>query len=124
MDELLDNSSTTATLEWYSVNRAVDGRTIRLTPSASAVGFIVIMYIRNAKVLEHDDDVCDIDEFERVIVQHTKTQAYLKDGDPRASDSLALENNYIATMNNSLADMAADMDNEMDADFSHYEESV
>lgn len=124
MDEILNKADYTTVLEWYPINRAGTGRMIRLTPAGDLGGYLVIMYIRNAKVLINDDDVCDIDEFERVIIQHAKTQAYLKDGDPRAADSAVLETAYIKAMNDSLADMAADMDNEMEADFSHYEESV
>jgi len=123
MYEMALGGSSTDTLKWFPINNAANGKGIQLTPATNS-GSIIVYYIRNAKELLLDDDICDIDEFSRVIEQHTKTQAYLKDGDPRAADSLQLENNYIAKMRETLADMSADGDNEMDVDYSHYEESV
>jgi len=124
MYEMLNTSAgLSQVLRWFPINTASEGRKIRLTPASSVTGTIVTYYIRNAKRLVADDDVCDIDEFARVIEQHTKTQAYLKDGDPRAADSAMLEKSYITEMEQSLGDMAADNDNELDVDLSHYEES-
>lgn len=124
MNEMITESTMMASLRWFNMNRAGVGRGIRLTPASSINGSIKVLYIRNAKELILDDDVCDIDEFSRVIEQHAKTQAYLKDGDPRANDSQSLEQYYIEKMKETLADMAADRENEIEADMTFYEESV
>lgn len=125
MYEMLTSSTGTSDeITWYPTNKAGEGRKIRLTPADALSGNIVIGYIRNANVLVSDADVCDIDEFSKVVEQHAKTQAYLKDGDPRAADSAQLEEFYNNKMKRSLQDMAADGDNEMEIDMSFYEESV
>jgi hypothetical protein len=124
MSEMLGTNSTNDTLVWFPMNDATNGRKIRFAPTESANGEIKIMYIRNAKRLVNDADVCDIVEFDRFIIQHAKTQAYMKDGDPRTEASMSLEMQYKQDMEASLKDMAADMDNEMMQDMSFYEEMV
>lgn len=122
--DLYNTTSTTALLSWSPINDATSGRKIRVFPKQSRDGFFDTFYIRNAKRLALDTDVCDIDEFELYIVQYTKTQAYLKDGDPRAADSSALESSYKNTMVLTLSNMVPDNNNEIEMDISHYEDSA
>lgn len=116
-------NSVTSILQWSPINDSTVGRKIRIFPASSRDGFFDIFYIRNAKRLSLDDDICDIDEFELYIIQHAKTEAYIKDGDPRSSESFGLETNYKNIMTLTLADMVPDNNNEIEMDTSHYEDS-
>lgn len=118
------DSSTNPILRWMPSNKASEGRKIRLFPDSGRSGFLYVFYIRNATKLVADTDICDIDEFERYIVQFTKTQAYLKDGDPRADDSKILEEQLRGKMISQLTDMAPDDNTEIEMDISHYDDSV
>lgn len=118
------SNGTNPILQWAPVNDATNGRKIRLFPQAARGGILDVWYIRNAKQLSADTDILDIDEFESYIVQYTKTQAYVKDSDPRADDSKLLEEQYKSNMINSLSDMTPDRDDELDMDLSHYEDMV
>ena len=112
------------TLTWYPVNNASNGRKIRLFPSTTDTGNMEIWYIRNAKELINDDDVCDIDEYSNVVELYVKTQVFLKDGDVRAEASAVLEKEAGALMVTSLSEMVIDDENEVEPDYSFYEESV
>jgi len=102
-----------------------EGRMMQLFPDVGRTGTLRVWYIRNATVLVLDDDVCDIDEFENYIIQYVKTQAYLKDGDPRADDSKILEEQMKVKMIETLEDMIDDdEDDKIEMDTSHYDESI
>lgn len=122
--DLYGSDSTVPILEWTPSNKLGEGRKIRLFPNGGRAGYLHIWYIRNALQLVNDTDVCDIDEFEHYIVQYTKTKVYMKDGDPRVSDSKGLEEQYKADMINTLSDMAPDGHNELHMDTDHYDDSV
>jgi len=112
-------------LEWMPVNITGEGRMMQLFPDVGRTGTLRVWYIRNATVLVLDDDVCDIDEFENYIIQYVKTQAYLKDGDPRADDSKILEEQMKVKMIETLEDMIDDdEDDKIEMDTSHYDESI
>jgi len=120
-----EDTNTNPLLTWAPTNDATVGRKIRLFPDNSRNGFLWIWYIRNAKVLVLDADICDIDEFEDFIIQFTKTQAYLKDGDPRADDSKVLEQQLKESMDVALEDMTADEDDtEVEMDMSFYDDHI
>lgn len=123
LDEIVDQSQSYPVLHWTPINKAGIGRKIRIFPKSSRSGYLYIFYIRNAAKLVNDTDVCDIDEFERFIVQYVKTRVYLKDGDPRASDSLALEERFRKNMVESLTDAVPDENNELEQDTEFYEDS-
>jgi hypothetical protein len=119
------NSETTQPiLKWSPTNKASEGRKIRLFPSSGRAGYLYIWYIRNVSPLVNDTDVCEIDEFEHYIVQYVKTKVYLKDGDPRADDSKALEEQYKLDMIDTLSTMTPDGNNDLEMDVSFYEDSV
>jgi len=123
-EDLYNTSAQTSILRWSPINDATNGRKIRIFPKVSRNGFFDIFYIRNAKKLVLDSDICDIDEFELFIVQHGKTEAYIKDGDPRSSESYGLETTYKNTMVNTLSEMVPDNNNEIEMDTSHYNDSL
>lgn len=123
--DTFEDTNTNPILTWTPTNDATTGRKIRLFPDSSRNGFLYIWYIRNAKVLVLDADICDIDEYEDFVIQFTKTQAYLKDGDPRADDSKVLEEQLKQDMESSLEDMTADEDEtEVEADMSFYNDHI
>jgi hypothetical protein len=119
-----NSNSTNAFLSWHPMNDATNGRKIRIFPATGRGGTLDIWYIRNAKQLVNDEDVCDIDEFEKYIVQYAKTQAFLKDNDPRADDSKVLQEQYKGDMINTLSNMVPDNDNELLMDMTHYDDMV
>lgn len=116
------SNTTNPILQWSPINDSTNGRKIRLFPQTGRGGFLDVWYIRNAKQLTIDADVCDIDEFEDYVVQYAKTQALLKDNDPRADDSKVLQEQYKGDMINTLSEMSPDNDNEVDMDLSHYDD--
>jgi hypothetical protein len=122
--DIYEYQSATPTLTWVETNNSVDGRKIRLYPEQGRAGYLVMYYIRNANRLVDDADVCDIDEFSRFIIQHTKTQAYLKDGDPRAEESKTLEEQLKAQMVATLSNRTPDNNDEIRLDLAHYEDMV
>lgn len=122
--DVFDSDSTDNILEWLPVNIAGTGRKIRLVPRIGRTGYLTVWYLRNALQLSADTDVLDIDEFENYIIQYTKTQAYIKDGDLRADDSKILEEQAKQDMVFTLSEMTPDYDDELNMDFSHYTDDI
>jgi hypothetical protein len=122
--DLFHDNTTNPILNWTPSNNAAEGRKIRLFPDNGRSGQLHIFYIRNAAQLATDTDECDVDEFERFVIQYTKTQAYLKDGDPRAAESKVLEEQVKSNMLVTLAEMSPDDNNEIIMDMSHYDDSL
>lgn len=123
-DDIYFKDTVNPTLRWLPVNDLTNGRKIRIFPAQARSGELNVFYIRNARKLLNDTDECDIDEFEHYVVQYAKTQAYLKDGDPRTAESKALEEQYKNDMIETLSDMAPSIDDKLDMDFDHYSDSV
>ena len=117
------DTSDNSRLWWSPINDAVNGRKIRLFPAAGRNGLVHIFYLRNAKRLALDTDVLDIDEFQRFVRQVAMTKILLKDGDVRAEDSVALQEKYRKQLQTTLMTMAPDDDNEIESDYSHYDDS-
>lgn len=131
--DIYENSSSQPTLTWIGTNSSSEGRKVRLFPKLTRNGIIVMYYIRNAAKVVYDsntsewvnqDDVCDIDEFERYLVQAVKTQVYLKDGDIRAEDSKGLEEQLKKDMVETLSNRVPDNNDEIVMDLSHYSDML
>jgi hypothetical protein len=122
--DLYGSDTSTPVLTYLPYNPSNIGRKIRLFPESGRGGYLHIFYIRNANKLVNDTDILDIDEFDRFIIQYVKTQAYLKDGDPRAADSKILEEQFKEDMVNTLSTMVPDGDNTLDMDMGSYEDQV
>jgi hypothetical protein len=122
--DIYEDQTSTPTLTWIGTNTSVDGPKIRLYPAQVRAGVLVVFYIRNAAQLASDTDVCDIDEFEKYIVQFTKTQAYMKHGDPRSEDSKMLEEQLKKDMIDTLSNRTPDNNDEITMDLKHYEDMV
>jgi len=103
-----------------TTGEVLPGKAIRLFPKVGRSGKLKIWYIRNAKQLIADTDVCDIDEFERYVLQSVKTECFFKDGDPRAIQSKQLEEQLKQDMINTLSNMVPDNNDEIPMDFSFY----
>lgn len=103
----------TGAFGYMIINDADLGRIIKLYPSIRDAGSINLWYIRNAKKLLLDTDICDIDEFDDYIVQAAKTGVFLKDGDPRSADSKGLEAELANEMRSTLADFTGDDEDEL-----------
>jgi len=122
--DLYEKSNTNNILEWVPTHDSTLGKKIRLFPEDGRTGFLIVWYIRNAKQLSLDADICDIDEFEHFVIQYCKTQAYIKDGDPRADDSKVLEEQLKTLMVSTLSSMVPDNNNEVLMDMSFYNDSA
>ena len=119
-------------LQWSPYNSKSGGRQIRLFPEAGRTGTLIIWYIRNARQLVDetvdgvttvaDAQSCDVDEFERYILQCVKTECYFKDGDPRAVPSRQLEEMLKRDMIETLSNAVPDNNDEIPMDFSFYDD--
>jgi len=124
------STGSNSVLQWSPYNSKSGGRQIRLFPEAGRAGTLIIWYIRNARQLvdETVDEVttladaqsCDIDEFERYILQCVKTECYFKEGDPRAMQSKQLEEQLKVDMIETLSNAVPDNNDEIPMDFSFY----
>lgn len=110
-------------LEWTPYNDS-DGRKIRIFPEGSRAGTLRVWYIRNAAQLAADTDSCDIDEFERYVIQAVKTDCYFKEGDPRAVSSKQFEEQYKQDMINTLSNMVPDNNTEIPMDLDFYRDCL
>ena len=122
--DIYETNSTNPSLSWTPSNNAAEGKKIRLHPSSGRDGILTIHYIRNAKKLSLDTDICDIDEFERFVVQAVKTQVFIKDGDPRTEESKGLEEQLKVAMVLTLSNMTPDNNDDIEFDLSHYSDMV
>lgn len=118
--DIYSSDSTTAFLTWHPVNSLSGGKKIRVFPETGRDGFLEIWYIRKARTLSADTDVSDIEEFDDYVIQVAKRSILLNDGDPRAEDEKALEEELESELVGTLSDMAPDEDNAIDPDVSHY----
>jgi len=106
---------------WVPLNTASNGRKIQLIPVPQS-GTLKVWYIRNAKTLVLDTDVCDIDEFEDYIIAYAKMRALQKDSNPMFAEAKSEEIEYKRLMIETLTDMVLDnSDNKLPADMSFYE---
>jgi hypothetical protein len=95
------------------------------TPKETVSDVITIWYVRDAKELSNDSDVCDIPEFINFILQYVKNRVYEKDvGHPNAPKAASDLEQQRALMIATLTDMVADGDNVVEQDISFYEEST
>lgn len=84
-----------------------------------------LWYIRNANRMVDDDSICDIPEFTSYVMQYMKCEARKKEynGEVPPSEQKKLEK-LEAGMMSTLTDMIPDNDTIIEADYSHYEDSV
>lgn len=120
-----DNSSSTDCYKWFLVNTTAGSPKIYISPPAQEAGAVIeAWYIRNANRLTTGADKCDIPEFIQFILSYVKREVYGKDGHmlyPHATEATAM---WRSKMIDTLTGMVLDNDNEVEPDWSHYEEST
>jgi len=117
---------TSVTFYKYMItNVASAGKKIALAPVAAETSSttVTVWYIRQAKVLSADSDVCDI-PFIDFILQYVRDKCMNKERfmlDAPPSPALQMQRQL---MIDTLTEQVPDGHNEMEQDVSHYEESV
>lgn len=112
------------TYRYLIVNSLVDGPKIKIYPASleTSSANVTIWFIRNAKEIVLDDDVIDVPEAHKFIMQHIKLRCYEKEGSPnqdKATSDLLRERELLVS---TLSAMIPDEDNHMLLDTSFYED--
>lgn len=110
----------------YLINNVADtGYRLRFYPtirSSSSTDF-EIWYIRNAKRLSADADVCDIPEFTTFVIQFAKVKCLEKEGHPNVNKAAADLERIRKQMIDTLSGMIVDEDDQkVQMDLSFYED--
>lgn len=92
------------------------------TPRITSGTALTCWYLRNARQLALDSDVCDIPEFVNFIVQHGKVRAMEKEGHPLLDTARSDWERQRTLMVETLSAMIVDEDNKITLDTSMYEE--
>lgn len=92
------------------------------TPRITSATALTCWYLRNAKQLSDDTDVCDIPEFSSFIVQHGKVRCMEKEGHPLLEMAQRDWERQRTLMVETLSAMIVDADNKITMDVSAYEE--
>jgi hypothetical protein len=125
--EVIDQNPGTEDYQYVLMhNSAADGYKIRLSPTSreTRANGIKIWYIRNANRLSVDADICDIPEFVYYIIAFAKAAVLFKEGHPNATEAKMDLEKQKQLMQDTLGEMVPDEDNQLVADFSHYEGST
>lgn len=116
--------TSTTLLKYTILNDAVNGRQISLAPmSFETSPYATIWYIRRAKTLVLDTDVCDI-PFQDFILQYVRDKCLNKERmmmDAPPSPALQAARQL---MIDTLSEQVPDGHNELEHDMSHYLDSV
>lgn len=109
--------------QWYIINKVAAEPRIRLVPKARETGaFAEVHYLRQANRLEESSDICDIPEFVSFIFQFVKCKVYEKEVHPNYEASMIALERQRMLMQGTLAGMTPDAHNEIEMDYSYYEE--
>lgn len=109
--------------EYFILNSTPGEPKILLTPDVAEAGQrVFVWYLRQANRLEEDADVCDIPEFVHYVIQYAKVKVCFKEGHPNymaeKQTLVEMEQEMLST----LAGMVPDEDNQIEADYSFYED--
>lgn len=91
-------------------NTAAAGHKIKIYPNSRETSStnVTVWYIRNAKELTLDADICDIPEFINYVYAKVKLSIYLQEGNPMAQEAQSgvqlLEQEMIETLANRIPD--------------------
>lgn len=109
---------------YLPINTTASGYQMKLFPAAQETSStnVTRWYIRNAKVLVSDSDVCDIPEFINYILQYTKMRCYEKEGHVTTLKAIDDTEKEKLLMIQTLTNMVDDEDNELRKDFSFYDD--
>lgn len=117
-----DTQLTTDLYQYFLVNNTPGNPQIMLVPRAREAGTLTVWYLRNANRLSVDADICDIPEFINFIFAHMKVKVYGKEGHPGYPEALERLEAERARMNAVLASRVPDAENEVEPDFSAYDD--
>lgn len=116
-------TATAGNYEYLIYNPTAGQPKILLMPPVVESGpFLSIWYLRNANRLVEDTDICDIPEFVYFVIQYAKVKILFKEGHPSYPEEKARLDELEVEMLSTLAGMVPDEDNEIEPDFSFYEE--
>lgn len=125
-DNLIYNPASPGCYDYFIDNSAVGLPKIILTPTPRESGaYVTHWYLRNANRLLDDGlatDICDIPEFVEFVIQYAKVRCYEKEGHPMLPKALADLEQQRGQMTGTLAQLAADGANSIEADMQHYAE--
>jgi hypothetical protein len=109
---------------YYILNpSASDGYKLVLLPESREDGdFVKIWYLRNANRVEDDTSVIDIPEFANFIIQFMKVRILEKEGNPNLPTAIQILQQQRQMMVDTLTQMIVDDDDQVEGDFSHYQE--
>jgi hypothetical protein len=109
--------------EYFLINQTPGEQKILFTPAVNESGaYVEVWHIRNANQLVAESDKCDIPEFARFVMQYVKVRCYDKEGHPHLPVAQAELDTLLQDMVSTLAGMVVDDDNEIEADYSPYDE--
>lgn len=109
---------------YLPINSSASGYQMQLLPAAQETSTtnVTRWYIRNAKVLVNDSDVCDIPEFINYIIQYTKMRCYEKEGHVTTLKAIDDTEKEKQLMIQTLTNMVDDEDTEIRKDLSFYDD--
>jgi len=111
--------------EYFIVNQTPGQPKIYLTPDVLEDGERVFYwYLRQANRIFDEADICDIPEFVYYVIQYAKERICFKEGHPNYPLERERLDEIEVEMLGTLAEMVPDEDNEIEADFSVYEDMV
>lgn len=116
-----DASSSTAQLRYLLVNRIAETARLLLVPTPTEDGSLRVWHIRTANRLVEETDVCDI-PFIQFIFAHVKEKIYAKEGSAFQPDAAMKLEQKREQLLSTLAQNIPDADNDIESDFSHYED--
>lgn len=144
---LIFNSENNATGISYQIKRIRDFREIPLIVVSDYLQFLILndsklgdrlafypvpsqflpanidfYYLRRAKRMVNESDVCDIPEFVNYILAHMKYTAMKKEGHPLLGEQMQILQTEKDLMVSTLSSMIIDNDNKISLDLSIYEE--
>jgi hypothetical protein len=95
---------------------------LKLYPSSreTSASNVTLWYIRNAKQISVDADVCDIPEFINYILQSAKVRIYEKEGNPNVAKAIMDKKELRDLMISTLQNMVEDENNLVTPDVSFY----
>ena len=92
------------------------------TPQRNETNAIKLYYIRNANRMVDDTSICDIPEFVDFVLQYMKVRCYEKEAHPNLPLAIQVLQAKRKNMNDTLGDMVPDGENNLEQDFSHYQD--
>jgi hypothetical protein len=109
--------------EYFIINSTAGSPKMLFSPDVAESGEkVFVWYLRQANRLAVAADVCDIPEFVHYVIQYAKVKVCFKEGHPNyLAEKQALvevEQEMLST----LACMVPDEDNQIEADYSFYED--